>query len=240
MREKRISTDQSDASAGGLADTLRNRTRALHLRAERSGTVREIVAGRVGLYEYSLYLRNLQEVYRCLERELDTHRHVGVRRLAHPALYRAAAIGQDLTALYGDERWARVLPLLPEGRWYGERIGKAAEGNGAMAVGHAYVRFLGDLNGGQIMGSVLRRSLRLDAQCLAFYDFPHIDDIAGFRVRYRQAVDRAGRDVGDVAAAISGAIDAFRLSIDLSIAVHNTVAACGHGNVGLGQSPSMA
>ena len=43
-------------------------------------------------------------------------------------------------------------------------------------IAHAYVRYLGDLSGGRIVGRILARSPGLGPEALSFYDFPGIAD----------------------------------------------------------------
>ena len=77
----------------GLAAALYGRTRELHLQAERTGFVREMLRGRAGRDGYVLYLRNLLPAYRALEQGLERHRSTpGLGPFAEPALYRSQAL----------------------------------------------------------------------------------------------------------------------------------------------------
>jgi heme oxygenase len=203
----------------GLAGALRERTRALHARAERSGIVRELLRGRASRDAYALLLRNLLPAYTALEHGLDRHRDSpGVRQVALPALYRAGALASDLAALSG-RKWDRSLALLPAGERYEHAVTQAAEGNGARLIAHAYARYLGDLSGGQVMKRLLAQSLALAPQSLAFYDFPEIADASAFKTEYRDALDRAAGELSDVNAVLDEAGAAFGLNIDVSEAV---------------------
>jgi heme oxygenase len=210
---------RSEDPAAGLAAALRERTRALHVQAERSGIVREILRGRASRHGYALLLRNLLPAYRELERGLERHRHApGVRAAARPVLYRAPALAADLAALCGPA-WSRSLPLLPAGERYADRVAAAGSRDGARLIGHAYARYLGDLSGGQILRRLLGRSLGLGPGCLAFYDFPDIPDPEGFKAGYRAALDRAALEIVDVDGVVEEAAAAFRLNIEVSEAV---------------------
>jgi heme oxygenase (biliverdin-producing, ferredoxin) len=206
----------------GLADLLRARTRVLHAQAERSGILADILRGQAGRGGYALLLRNLLPAYRALEAGLARHRDTpGVGGLLAPGLARAPAIESDLAALAGPE-WPERLVLLEPGRRYGERVAAAAEGGGARLVAHAYVRYLGDLNGGQLVRRLLAESLGLDERVLAFYAFPAIPDLPAFRAAYRRAVDLAV--VGERELVVEEALAAFRLNIELSEAVREAAA----------------
>lgn len=203
----------------GLADQMRNRTASLHRDAERSGIVAALLRGEADRRSYALFLRNLLPVYETMEKAFERHRTTpGVRRLVQPDVYRAKAIAGDLTVLIGDQ-WRDECPLLPDGMAYVARIDAAADDNGSGLIGHAYVRYLGDLNGGRILAQRLARMFGTEAARLGAHAFPAIDDLAAFRRDYRTAIDCAGREIGDVTPALIEADAAFRLSINLSEAV---------------------
>ena len=127
-----------------------------------------------------------------MEQGLERHRaspHLG--QLAAYGLDRAGAIEADLDLLCG-ARSSQHIPLLAAGEFYAGRIAKAAEGDGARLIAHAYARYLGDLSGGQILHRLLARSLQLRPSELAFYDFPRFSDLEALKTDYRQALDRAG------------------------------------------------
>jgi heme oxygenase len=206
----------------GLADLLRARTRALHAQAERSGILADILRGQAGRGGYGLLLRNLLPAYRALEAGLARHRETpGVGGLLAPGLARASAIESDLAALAGPD-WPDRLVLLDPGHRYGERVAAAAQAGGARLVAHAYVRYLGDLNGGQVVRRLLAESLGLDERALAFYAFPAIPDLPAFRAAYRRAVDLAA--AGEREVVVDEALAAFRLNIELSEAVREAAA----------------
>jgi heme oxygenase len=145
------------------------------------------------------------------------------RDLALPSVYRSQALLCDLTALCGSG-WADALPLLPQGRAYGARIATVAQGDGTCLIAHAYVRTLGDLNGGQVLKRLLARTLGLGDAALSFYDFPDIADLVAFRAAYRSALDRAGAQIADMAPVVEEAAAAFALNISVSEAVRREAA----------------
>jgi len=188
----------------GLADQLRDHTRAWHRQAERSGIVHELLNGRA---------------YQQLERALEQHRDSpGVRHVASPETYRAAALEADLDSLCGP-RWQTSLPLLRPARDYAEQIADAANGDGVRLIGHAYVRYLGDLNGGRILRQCLMRSPGLQPEALTFCAFPDIHDLQHLKVAYRAGFDQAAGDISDLRSVIEEALTAFRLNVELSESV---------------------
>lgn len=200
---------------GGLSEALRQHTRSLHVKAERSGVVREVLNGRASLYAYALLLRNLIPAYRQIEQHLERHGHrPGLSAIALPALYRSRALESDIRAIWGSA-WSQSLPLLEAAEHYARRIDTAAR-HGARLIGHAYVRYLGDLSGGQVMRRILVMSLGLEPAALSFYDFPDIPDLEGFKAKYRDAIDTAALETGDSESILDEAAVAFQLNIDVS------------------------
>jgi heme oxygenase len=207
------------AAEAGLARRLRDRTAALHAVAERSGIAREILRGAATRTGYALFLRNLLPVYQAMERGLEARRDSPlIAPFALPSVYRAAALESDLVALCGD-RWPESLAWLPAARRYAQHVDDCAQGDGARLIAHAYVRYLGDLSGGQVLRRLLARSLGIGSEALRFYDFPDIPDAERFKAAYRRTLDRSAGLMRDPAAVVEEAALAFELNIELSEAV---------------------
>jgi len=208
----------STPSPAGLADRLRARTQALHVQAERSGVIRELLRGRGSVASYALLLRNLLPAYATMEEALERHRtHPGIGLLAEPAVYRAARLAADLETIAG-AGWRDALPLLPAGLRYAERVADAGADEGGVLLGHVYVRYLGDLNGGRILARRLGETLGLGAGALSFHAYPDVADLDAFKQTYRRRLDQAAPHV-DVARVTDEAEAAFRLNTALSEAV---------------------
>lgn len=203
-----------------LTQMMRDRTRGLHTRAERSGIVNSLLRGTASRHGYALLMRNLLPAYQALEAGLDAHRQrPAMRAIARRELYRAAALTFDLTELFGRE-WDLALPLLPAGAEYGRCVAIAAEGNGARLIAHAYTRYLGDLSGGQVLKRLLTGSPGLRLQEVSFYDFPLIDGIEDFKEHYRCSIDGYAASSPDVEMIVGEAVTAFEMNIAVSEAVH--------------------
>ncbi len=211
--------------AKGLVSELYVRTKALHTEAERSGIVVDILKGDASREDYILYLRNLLPAY--VELEAGLERHAGSEILGELARYRldrSSAIASDLEVLSG-QGWESRVPLLPAAEAYAAKIADAASGDGGRLIAHAYTRYLGDLNGGQILSRLLAKALDLSADELSFYDFAKFSDPAGLKTEYRLAIDRAGDKVSDMAAIVEEGALAFSLNIALSEAVQQAAGA---------------
>lgn len=207
-----------------LVTALYLRTKTLHVEAERTGIIRDLLRGDASRDGYILLLRNLLPAYFAMEQGLERHRgspHLG--QLVAYRLDRAGAIEADLASLCG-ARWRQDVPLLAAGELYAGRIAKAAEGDGARLIAHAYTRYLGDLSGGQILQRLLARSLQLRPKDLSFYEFSRYSDLEALKTDYRQALDRAGASFLDSDAIVEEGAIAFSHNIALSCGVQAAVA----------------
>src|SRR5664279_6515088 len=96
----------------GVVAALYVRTKTLHVEAERSGIIRDLLRGEASRAGYILLLRNLLPAYQAMERGLERHRGLPVLGpIADYRLQRAAAIEADLVELCGP-RWSNEVPLL--------------------------------------------------------------------------------------------------------------------------------
>jgi heme oxygenase (biliverdin-producing, ferredoxin) len=202
-----------------LGDMLREATHALHVEAERSGVIGQLLRGGSTREAYALLLRNLSPAYRAMEDGLVRHANSpALRPLVRPELFRTAAIESDIERL-ASAGWRESLPLLPAGERYVERVSAAAANGSGRLVAHAYLRYLGDLSGGQIMKRLLAKSLGLGVDALGFYDFPAIADLSAFKNEYRKAIDDSVVEGANPVDVVDEAIVGFRLTIELSEAV---------------------
>jgi heme oxygenase (biliverdin-producing, ferredoxin) len=206
---------------GSFADALRERTRTLHAEAERSGIVLDILRGRVSRSAYALYLRNILPAYQHLEAGLERHRdRAALQGIARPEVYRAEGLQADLEALCGAD-YAGTLPLVAAAEQYAAHLADVADDRAEALVAHAYTRFLGDLNGGRMMRSILARSFVAEPLPLQFHSFPGIADLAVFTAQYRAAFDIAATHLARPEAVLREAELAFRLNIELSMQVQS-------------------
>lgn len=205
---------------------MRTRTRDLHRDAERSGILRELLQRRAGLAGYALLLRNLYPVYLAMEAALQIHlRAQGVQRIAVHDLNRRDALASDLCAIVGGD-WETRLPLLPAAAIYATRIAMSAQRMPGTLIAHAYVRYLGDLSGGQVLRRLISETLGLGPDALSFYDFGTEGAAESRLVTYLAAIDAAGRDLAPrMDVIVEEAAEAFRCNIMVSEAVFQSVSA---------------
>lgn len=199
----------------GLAARLRIETAEAHAAAERSAFVQELLAGRVPVADYVRLARQHYAIYSTIERleaEIgDTE--VGEATLApflDPGLHRTAALAADLTALAGTD-WATDVAVLDATVAYCSRITDAVAEFAGLLLAHHYVRYLGDLSGGRMIGRVLRRTYGFaGSTATAFYRFDAIDSPKVFKDRYRAALDALPWSAAEQQRLVDEVIVAFR------------------------------
>lgn len=215
------SATAASENSASLITALYFRTKTLHVEAERSGIIRDMLRGQASREGYTLFLRNLLPAYEALETGFKQHRSsIELSELASFDLARAPAIRSDLNALCGSG-WHDRIPLLDAGKKYGVKVHEAAEGDGTKLIAHAYTRYLGDLSGGLILQKLLARTPGLQPSELSFYHFPTFADLAKLKNEYRDALDRAASKAVNPDQIVEESADAFRMNIELSWAVQN-------------------
>lgn len=191
-----------------LSKTLQSSTNVAHEQAENAGFVTRLLAGDSGPDALVALLAQSLPVYEALEKAT---RAVGddprIAPILDSRLDRTEALRADLEAHRAEGRSCDV--LLPVTEAYVTEL-EACAGDPAALVGHHYVRYLGDLSGGQIIASLVRRHYGLETG-LSFYDFD-IPKPKVFKDGYRAALDALPLSESDRESAISAAIRAFEIN----------------------------
>lgn len=157
-----------------LPQRLKAATREWHARAERSGVMADLLSRTIGRTAYAALLANLQAIYGALESAPG-------RPPALAPLDRRAALAADLRA-FGDA----VVPVAPATRDYVRRLQSLHGPRAHRLWAHVYVRCLGDLHGGQILGRLVREHFGLDGpDGTRFYDFGDADRVGVLREALR-------------------------------------------------------
>ena len=215
-RQEPGSARRAPAPSASLAARLRDATRALHTRAERAGVMPALLRGELDAVRYARLMRSLHAIYVALEAALDRHAaHPLIAPLALSTLRRADAIADDLDALRraGTVDPTRALPRAARG--YVERLGEVAAERPERLVAHAYVRYLGDLSGGQMLASIVARTYPPGAAGTRFYDFGPPERVRGHAQALRAALDALDVDADVAQAIVDEAGDAFARHVRL-------------------------
>ena len=227
-----------------LTTRLRSETRALHSAAERSRLMGALLCGRLPLPAYCALLRNLHAIYAVLEPAL--RRHVADPVLApvlapdlRRALWRSAALVADLQQLHG-ATWATAIALQPATTRYVQRLQALDATRPELLLAHVYVRYLGDLSGGQILSRIVARSLTATADAdasasanvstppgVAFYAFGDAAQTLALTQAFRAGLDAVRVDATTADALVGEARRAFELHCAL---FDELALACGLGD----------
>ena len=85
----------------------------------------------------------------------------------------------------------------------------------ARLLAHHYVRYLGDLSGGQVIGRMMQRHYGVSDECVTFYRFAEIPKTKPYKDNYRAALDALPIDAADRERLLAEAADAFLLNLNL-------------------------
>ena len=199
-----------------LTIRLREATAAAHDDAEHSGFMTSLLDGELNACAAADLAGQLWFIYGALE---DAVRSVADTpegaAIADERLERHGALERDLEFLVG-RRWRSQIEALPSTAAYVNRLTELARTrDAACLVAHHYVRYLGDLSGGQIIARRLRDHYDIDGDGAAFYDFSDLGKIKPYRDAYRDRLDALEfrDDVRD--RVLAEAVLAFRLNTTL-------------------------
>ncbi|MFO1302683.1 MAG: biliverdin-producing heme oxygenase [Burkholderiales bacterium] len=192
-----------------LSVRLPQATRELHRKAERAGVMRTLLEGRLERARYVRLLASLHTIYEALEGALDADR---VRAVAPmPALRRTEALARDLADYGTDPHRAPPEAVAVD---YAARVAHLAREQPALVAAHAYVRYLGDLSGGQILKDIVARAVApAPGRGTAFYAFGGAAELDRARTSIREALDAMPSAHHD--AVVAEARDAFARHIQL-------------------------
>jgi len=192
----------------GLAGRLREATGAAHTAAERTAFVKHLFKGTLPREGYVGLIRSLYPVYVALEAAMGAHQDDKVVGMVYdPALNRAASLEQDLEFFAGKE-W-KAIPVVQSASDYADHLTALGEKMPRGLVAHAYVRYLGDLSGGQMMGRSVAKTYEAGEAGTNFYNFRGVTDINGRKNTYRAALSALPLAPGEEDAVVNEAIAGF-------------------------------
>ena len=185
----------SPDARSGAARALRDATLDVHRQAEDEPFIADLMAGRREAADFARLTGQLRPIYATLEPAVTTMRGRGrLTALFDPRLDRLAAIDHDLHALANGTAAQLTVPL-PATRAYAKRLGEVADSEPRL-LAHHYVRYLGDLSGGQIIATLMRRHYGIEDEALTFYAFEGLSSKGGFKTTYRHHLDEVLADPG--------------------------------------------
>ncbi|MBD2358759.1 heme oxygenase (biliverdin-producing) [Tolypothrix sp. FACHB-123] len=202
-----------------LASKLREGTKHSHTMAENTAFMKCFLKGIVEREPFRKLIANLYLVYSALEEQLQRYcTHPVVSLIYFPILNRKANLEKDLVFYYG-ENWREQISALEAGKVYVERINEVANTEPGLLVAHAYVRYMGDLSGGQSLKKIIRSALDLPANegtgLHEFEQLPSVEAIRAFKGQYRDALNALPVDDALAEKIIAEANYAFALNRDV-------------------------
>ena len=193
-----------------ITERLCDATRALHTEVERAGVMRLLLRGQLERGGYCRLLRNLHAIYAALEAGLSHHASDTALAVLHcKPLFRSDALRLDLNFLHGPD-WADAIPLSEAATQYAEHLERLADRAPFMLGAHAYVRYLGDLSGGQMLNRIVGKSLDLQPdEGVNFYDFGSAATVKVLAHSFRAGLDLTADNEVNAQALVDEACAAF-------------------------------
>lgn len=196
----------------GLSVLIREAGDNAHQEAENAPFIQDLMAGKLSLDGYVSLVVQQHEIYKTLETALLPYRRGALAGLFDPVLDRLPSIESDLESLIGDNLppEAQIVPATVR---YCERLNQAARAGEPEILAHHYVRYMGDLSGGQVVGRAMARIYGFEGdRGTAFYRFDSIESPKEFKERYRAQLDRLDWDESHVGRLLSEVVAAFSLN----------------------------
>ncbi|KAG0316431.1 hypothetical protein BGZ99_006913 [Dissophora globulifera] len=209
----------ADQPMGLLAVDLREGTKDIHVMAERSKFFKCFFKGTVTPALYGRVLISLHHVYSALERILEKHKNDPNIELIYfrEELSRKQGLEEDLEFFNGPDWRAMLSTITPAQQSYVDAIERCSRmDKPELLVAHAYVRYLGDLSGGQMLAKKLQKNNALpEGKGVAFYQFDKIEDKSAFKELFRIRLNQVEVDKETYREIIQEARQAFAKTIEL-------------------------
>ncbi|CAD5114727.1 unnamed protein product [Dimorphilus gyrociliatus] len=195
---------------------LKEATMGSHEEAEKSSFMIDMLKGRLTKKQYVLFLVQLRYIYKALEEESEKLRDYELHASVYfpSELYRFQNISADLN--YLDPKWSSY-EILKSTKKYAERIHEVGIRKSARFLSHTYVRYMGDVSGGQMIRYKLRKAYQLpeNGDGLKFYDFENINNIKNFKSLYFSRLNEVVQNEEAIKEILDEARLAFKMNINL-------------------------
>jgi heme oxygenase len=185
--------EQPDQQPTTVSERLSERIRAAtwdaHAGAEHTPFMQDLLGGRLAPTDYAQLAAQHHAIYTVLEDAADANTDPAIAPLLAPELRRLPALVADLEHLAGPE-WVDALTITPATQAYCEQLRAVCFDWSGGLVAHHYVRYMGDLSGGLVIGRVVARVFELpDRDGTRFYQFDDIASPKATKEQYRQVLD---------------------------------------------------
>lgn len=193
---------------------LKESTKYVHDNAEHSTFMEDLMDGSLNTEAYLRLINQYVHIYEALEAVSAHYRaepNPITEPFTHPGLDRAEYIRADIRALGQDGDIDAPLPATAE---YVERI-RATVNSPERYLAHHYLRYLGDLSGGQAVAALVSRHYGIPAEALSMYRFTELPKPKVFKDGYRELLDNAPMTDEQREALIDECIEGFRINASL-------------------------
>ncbi|GIF21986.1 heme oxygenase [Actinoplanes tereljensis] len=193
----------------GFAARLRKATMVEHREAETRSFISRLLAGSVPREGFAALTFQYLIVYRELEAAAESMRG---NEIAAPfvdeALNRVPSLEADLAYLGGPVKATAAAER------YADHLREHCHTSPEHFIAHHYVRYLGDLSGGLLVGKKVAATYGLTGGGggVSFYDFDHITDPKSYKIAYRERLDALPLPEERLSVLIAEAQHAFSLN----------------------------
>lgn len=206
---------------------MRSETKEVHSQVEGAKIVGQIIGKTIKKDDYCKLLARYYHMYATLEEEFEKNKtNSAVANVYFPEILRLNSIESDLTFFLGD-KWT-TLEVIVEAKEatkdFCSHIRKVSKESPELLVAHLYVRYLGDLAGGQMIGNKLRGCFTNETlpdkngdpdAGVKFYVFDNVPNIKDFVLKFKAGLDSISNE-GDLhEKLIDEAIVCFELNGDI-------------------------
>lgn len=182
-----------------LSAMVREASKESHQSAENSPFMVALLKGELSTSAYCDYLSQLAPIYETLESWTTTKLPLFDRRLD-----RFERIISDMQSMCG------MGMVLDETIAYAKHLKSIADAKDEIRfLAHHYVRYLGDLSGGQAIARLVMRNMSIPPNFLSFYEFDQINDKVRYKESYREKLDNLQLSQKQVQSFISEVMIAF-------------------------------
>lgn len=188
---------------------LKNSTATIHDEVEHTDFMVDLMEGRLNVGAYALLLKQYEAIYDVLEKKSRDFASDPIFAPFHDAnLFRSERIAQDLLELKGNDR-----PVLTSAEAYATHLDGLT--GPEQLIAHHYTRYLGDLSGGQAIGTLMARHYHLAPEALTMWDFTDLGKTKPYKDAYRLRLNEVAGAGGDEQTVIAETMTAFRLNGEL-------------------------
>ncbi len=169
---------------------LRKSVWNLHSMADSSSLTQDIKEAKTTVEDMKKITASLFYIYKALEEEIEKNKNErGVKDIYFKELFRVPNLIKDLEFYFGKNYEDIIYPTVAT-QLYVSRIKLASSFKPYLLIAHSYVRYMGDLSGGQMIKEMIKESLGLSSnEGVMFYEFEDIENPTEFKKLYRERLD---------------------------------------------------